>query len=79
MKGKGLQPWVGLPNILAREFLVPELIQHACTPAALAREAEALLADAPRCQALQARFHEQHLQLRQDTAQRAADAIAKLL
>ena len=47
MKGKALQPWIGLPNIIAREFLVPELLQDACTPENLAREAESLLADAP--------------------------------
>jgi lipid-A-disaccharide synthase len=28
----GYQPWIGLPNILAREFLVPELLQHAASP-----------------------------------------------
>jgi lipid-A-disaccharide synthase len=79
MQGKGLLPWVGLPNILAREFLVPELLQQACTPEALAREAESLLADAPRREALQARFVQLHELLRQDTAQRASDAIATLL
>lgn len=79
MKGKGLQPWVGLPNILAREFLVPELIQDACTPEALAREAESLLADASRRDALKARFVELHALLRQDTARRASDAIATLI
>lgn len=79
MKGRGLQPWVGLPNILAREFLVPELIQDACTPEALAREAESLLADAPRREALHLRFIHLHELLRQDTAQRASDAIATLI
>ncbi|CAM3874186.1 lipid-A-disaccharide synthase [Roseateles saccharophilus] len=79
MKGKGLLPWVGLPNILAREFLVPELIQQACTPENLAREAEALLADAPRRQALRLRFVQLHELLRQDTARRASDAIATLI
>ncbi|MDG0856056.1 lipid-A-disaccharide synthase [Roseateles puraquae] len=79
MKDKGLLPWVGLPNILAREFLVPELIQHACTPEALAREAEALLADAARRDALHTRFVDLHTLLRQDTARRASDAIASLL
>jgi lipid-A-disaccharide synthase len=79
MKGKGLQPWVGLPNILAREFLVPELIQHDCTPERLAREAEGLLADAARRAALHERFVQLHELLRQDTARRASDAIATLL
>jgi len=79
MKGRGLQPWVGLPNILAREFLVPELIQHDCTPENLAREAEAWLADAPRRTAVHERFVHIHELLRQDTARRAADAIANLI
>lgn len=79
MKGKGLLPWVSLPNILAREFLVPELIQHACTSENLAREAESFLADAPRRAAVQQRFVQLHELLRQDTARRASDAIAKLL
>jgi lipid-A-disaccharide synthase len=79
MKDKGLLPWVGLPNILAREFLVPELIQHACTPEHLAREAEGLLADAPRRAALHERFVQLHELLRQDTARQASDAIATLI
>ncbi|MFG6440963.1 lipid-A-disaccharide synthase [Roseateles sp. LKC17W] len=79
MKDRGLLPWVGLPNILARDFLVPELIQHACTPENLAREAEALLADAPRRAALHQRFVQLHELLRQDTARRASDAIATLI
>jgi lipid A disaccharide synthetase len=36
MRHMGYQPWIGLPNILAREFLVPELLQNAATPQALA-------------------------------------------
>jgi lipid-A-disaccharide synthase len=79
MKDRGLLPWVGLPNILAREFLVPELIQHACTPENLAREAEALLADAPRRAALHVRFTQLHELLRQDTAKQASHAIATLI
>jgi len=36
MRRKKMIPWVGLPNILAGEFLVPELLQEQATPAALA-------------------------------------------
>ncbi|MBP6901881.1 MAG: lipid-A-disaccharide synthase [Burkholderiaceae bacterium] len=79
MKRMRYQPWVGLPNILAREFLVPELIQDQATPEALAREGLALLDDAPRCEALQRRFTDLHHLLRQNTAQRAADALAQVL
>jgi lipid-A-disaccharide synthase len=79
MKGRGLQPWVGLPNIMAREFLVPELIQDACTPQALAREGEAWLADPLRRARVQQAFARQHELLRQDTARLASDAIANLL
>ncbi len=36
MRRKKLQPWVGLPNILCEDFVVPELLQDAATPEALA-------------------------------------------
>ncbi|SCC95014.1 tetraacyldisaccharide-1-P synthase [Thiomonas sp. X19] len=75
MAGKGYQPWVGLPNILAREFLVPELLQDACTPDALAEAAERLLQDSVRRAQLQDRFAELHAQLRRPTASLAAQAI----
>ena len=79
MKRMSYQPWVGLPNILSREFVVPELIQEAATPEALAREALAWLDDGPRSAALERRFTDLHHQLRCDTARRAADALAHLL
>jgi lipid-A-disaccharide synthase len=67
MQRKQLQPWVGLPNILCREFVVPELLQEAATPEALAQATLAWL-DAPeKTQALQQRFSELHVQLQRDT------------
>ena len=79
MKRMRYQPWVGLPNILSQAFVVPELIQDDATPEALAREGLAWL-DAPaRVDALARRFENLHLQLRQDTARKASDAIAQTL
>jgi len=79
IKGRRYQPWVGLPNVLAGEFLVPELLQDDCTPAALAREGLAWLDDPARCERVRARFAEQHELLRRNTAQVATDAIAQIL
>jgi lipid-A-disaccharide synthase len=79
MRRMALQPWVGLPNILSREFIVPELIQDAATPEALARETLAWLDDTARVQALQRRLHDLHLQLRRDTAGTATHALEKIL
>ncbi|WP_431263076.1 lipid-A-disaccharide synthase [Roseateles chitinivorans] len=79
MKGKALLPWVGLPNVLARETLVPECLQDECTGERIAREGLAWLDDAPRRERLRERFLEIHQQLRCNTAQRAGDAIAKIL
>lgn len=79
MKRMAYLPWVGLPNVLLRDFAVPELMQEAMTPEAMARETLAWLDDAPRRDRLQQRFTELHLSLRQDTAQKAGDVIAKLL
>ena len=79
MQRMGYQPWYGLPNILSGEFVVPELIQDAATPEALAREGLAWL-DAPaKVAALTRRFEDLHHMLRQDTAQKATDAIAQIL
>ncbi|SDJ64533.1 lipid-A-disaccharide synthase [Variovorax sp. OV700] len=79
MQRKQLQPWVGLPNILSREFVVPELLQDAATPEALAHATLAWL-DAPeKTQALQQKFSELHVQLQRDTPTLCADAIQKVL
>jgi lipid-A-disaccharide synthase len=79
MRRKRLQPWVGLPNILCSDFVVPELLQDEASPQALARAVLDWL-DAPgRVQALQARFTELHHTLQRDTARLATDAIETLL
>lgn len=83
MRRKRLQPWVGLPNILAADFVVPELLQDAATPEALAAEVLRWLDDlahnAPRVQALQRTFTDMHHTLQRDTARLATDAIAQVL
>lgn len=79
MRRKQLQPWVGLPNILCGEFVVPELLQDAATPQALAQSVLAWL-DAPeRITQLQRRFTALHHELQRDTATLATDAIQKVL
>ena len=79
MKRMGYQPWVGLPNILCRDFVVPELLQDQATPQALADAALAWLDDPARCERLEQRFLELHHLLRRNTAQAATDAIAQVL
>jgi lipid-A-disaccharide synthase len=79
MKRMQLQPWVGLPNILCREFVVPERIQGEATPPQLAADVLAWL-DAPqRSESLRQRFTDLHQQLRRNTARTATDAIAKII
>lgn len=79
MKGKKLQPWVGLPNILARDFVVPELLQEAATPPALAAAVGDWLDKPAKVVDLQAHFLQLHQTLQRDTARLATDAIEKLL
>jgi lipid-A-disaccharide synthase len=74
-----LQPWVGLPNILSREFVVPELLQGDCTPEALARATMEQLDDSVGAARLYRRFDEIHQGLRRDTARSATDAIAQIV
>ncbi len=71
-------PWVGLPNVLAREFLVPEFLQDQMTPEALAEALGPMLEDAQHVEQLQARFTELHHALRRDTARIAAARILEV-
>lgn len=73
------QPWVGLPNILAREFLVPELLQDAATPQALADALWKQLEGGASMPALRQRFVDMHHALLRDTAQLGAQAIMQVL
>jgi lipid-A-disaccharide synthase len=79
MKRMRYQPWVGLPNVLCRDFIVPELLQEAATPAALAAATFAQLDDGARRERVRVRFDELHHLLRRDTVRESADAIAQVL
>jgi lipid-A-disaccharide synthase len=68
-----------LPNILAGEALVPELLQDDASGPRLAGEVLKWLEDAPRRQALQIRFSELHERLRCDASARAAEAVTALI
>ncbi|UST53205.1 lipid-A-disaccharide synthase [Comamonadaceae bacterium OTU4NAUVB1] len=79
MHRQQLQPWVGLPNILCRDFVVPELLQEAATPEALAQATLHWLQASDAVDALQRRFTALHAELQRDTPTLCADAIEKVL
>jgi lipid-A-disaccharide synthase len=79
MKPRALQPWVGLPNILCGEFVVPELLQANAKPELLAGALADWLASPDRMRGVQEKFRALHSELRRDTATLAADAIEKVL
>ncbi|MGC3964951.1 MAG: lipid-A-disaccharide synthase [Rhodocyclaceae bacterium] len=72
-------PYIGLPNVLGGAGLVPEFVQNAATPEALAAAVEHWLDDAEACAALVERFTDIHLTLRQNHADKAAQAVLQLL
>ena len=71
-------PRIALPNILAAEDLVPELIQDALTPDAIRDALAAWLDDATRRAYYSARARQLHQSLRVGAAARAADAVLEL-
>lgn len=79
MNSRRYQPYVGLPNILAGEFVVPEFLQDDATPENLARAVVDLLNNAPRRERIEERFVQMGKLLRQDTARKAADAVMPYL
>lgn len=79
MRKKALLPWIGLPNILMRDFVVPERVQEMATAENLAADALAWLEDAPRCRAIAESFRALHLRLRQGASTRIAEALRPYL
>ena len=79
MKRMRYQPWVGLPNILAGRFVVPEFLQDEATPENLAQALGNLVLDSDVRNRLAGCFTDMHRQLRQNTSEKAAGAIMAML
>ena len=75
MRRMGYLPYVGLPNILAGRFVVPEFIQDDATPENLAQALLNFYADKATCARISDVFLDIHVQLKQNTAEKAAVAI----
>ncbi len=75
MKRMRYLPWVGLPNIIAGEFLVPEILQHEATPENLAQAVLNSLNDPVVTRRLPERLDGIRRLLRRDTAARATEAV----
>jgi len=78
MRRQAYLPWVGLPNILCRDTVVPELLQDEATPRALADAAWKALTDEAAIQRLEARFTALHDELVRDTPALASQAILEV-
>ena len=72
-------PYVGLPNVLAGKFVVPEILQDDATPENLAQALLNLVGDKNAVAELEILFGHFHAQLKQNTAHKAAQAILPYL
>lgn len=72
-------PYVSLPNLLADDALVPELIQNDATPERLAGELTTYLESPVRVRDLKRRFTELHEQIRCQANERAAEAVLSMI
>jgi lipid-A-disaccharide synthase len=79
MRRMGYLPYIGLPNILAGKFIVPEFIQDDATPENLAQALLNFYADKATCARIGDDFHTIHLQLKQNAAEKSAAAILECL
>ncbi len=70
---------IGLPNILAGEPVVPEFIQDRANPGRIAEALLALIGDGAAQRRQIEHFRAIHAMLRQNTAEKAADAVLKVL
>ena len=79
LKRMNYLPYVGLPNILASKFVVPELLQKEATPQKLADAVSLLLVDKIRTQEIKDEFIAIHQTLKQGSAKKAASVILSYL
>lgn len=79
LKRMNYLPYVGLPNILAGRFIVPELLQHDATPEKLAETSLKMVRDKVLMAEIRAEFTRMHESLRQDSQEKAAQAILAYL
>jgi lipid-A-disaccharide synthase len=79
MRRKGRLRYVGLPNILAGEFVVPEILQEDATAENLAQALVNQLHDKAVRRRLEQRFLDIHRVLKQGTAERVVEAILPML
>ena len=79
MKRQGYLPYVGLPNILCGEFVVPELLQDDATPQKLAKALQVWLDNPGKVAELKARFAQMHETLRRPTGLLVAQAVAQTI
>ena len=79
MKRQGYLPYVGLPNILCGEFVVPELLQNDATPEKLANALQDWLDHPNKVAKLKERFLQMHETLRRPTGLLVAQAVAQTI
>jgi lipid-A-disaccharide synthase len=79
MKRQGYLPYVGLPNILCGEFVVPELLQNEATPQKLASALQDWLNNPTKVASLKERFTQLHESLRRPTGLLVAQAVAQTI
>jgi lipid-A-disaccharide synthase len=79
MKRQGYLPYVGLPNILCGEFVVPELLQNDATPEKLAQALIDWLNHPNKVTELKVRFSQMHETLRRPTGLLVAQAVAQTI
>jgi lipid-A-disaccharide synthase len=79
MSRMAYQPWVGLPNVIAGEFIVPELIQDEATPENLAQAVLNTLNDPVVAKRLPERLARMHELLRRDSSAIVAEALSPWL
>ena len=79
MKRQGYLPYVGLPNILCGEFVVPELLQNDATPKNLSNALQEWLEHPTKIAKLKERFAQMHETLRRPTGLLVAQAVAQTI